>query len=70
MVKLFHVPLEASAVDSLETLTIIEGVVLLCFGEGKIVLDWLRVPNPRLIFDSIINLIDRESQQSKVLFCS
>ena len=31
--------------DSLVSLVIVEGTVLLCSGEGRIVLDWFRAPD-------------------------
>jgi len=59
--KFFQVPPVASTVDSLVSLVIVEGTVLLCSGEGRIVLDWFRAPDLGLVFDGIINLIDEKS---------
>jgi len=64
--KFFQVPSEDSAVSSLISLAIIEGTIFLCSGEDRILLDWLWIPDPILVFDGII----RESPQSDALFHS
>jgi len=64
--KFFHVPSESSAMSSHVSLAIVEGIVLLCFRDDRIVMVWLWVPDPRLVFDGIINLVDGKSQWSEV----
>ena len=44
------------------SLVIVEGAILLCFGESRIMLDWLRAPEPGLVFEGIKDFVDGESQ--------
>ena len=60
--KFFHVLLEALAVDSLVSFTIVIRTVFFCFGECRVILNWSRSPHPRLIFDGIEDFVDAESQ--------
>ena len=53
--------------DSLISLAIMEGAILLCSEESRTMMVWFRVPDPELIFDGIKDFIDGESQQSEVL---
>ena len=56
--------------DSLVSLTFMEGTILFCFEKCRLILDWLRLSYLRLVLDSIENLIDGEPQQGEVLFHS
>jgi len=43
-------------------LAIMEEAVLLCYGESRIMLDWLWAHDPRLALDGVEDLVDREPQ--------
>ena len=47
--------------DDLVPLAIMEGAVLFCSDEDKIMLDWLRAPDPRFL-DDIKNFVNRKFQ--------
>ena len=44
------------------SLIIVKGIIVLYSNEGRIILDWLRVPDPRLILDGIRDFIEGEFQ--------
>jgi len=54
--KIFHVPLEALAIDSPVSLTVVIRTIFFYFGECRVVLDRPRSPHPRLVFDGIEDL--------------
>jgi len=65
--KIFQIPSEAPAVDGLVSLAVVEGAVHLCSDEGRITLDWLQVPDPRLVLDGIKDFFDGMFQRSEML---
>ena len=66
--KFFHVPVEASVVDDLVFLTIVKGTILSRSRGCRVVLDWLRAPYPRLVFDGTKALGDGDLSEVKCCF--
>jgi len=67
MNKIFQVFSEASVLDSLVSLAVVEGTIF-GSGKGRIVSDWLRVFYQRLILDGMEDLVDWELQGVKCSF--
>ena len=61
MNKFFHVPSEAYAMNGLVSLAVVEGVVLFCTDESRIMFDWLWTPDSRSVLDGVKDLVDGES---------
>jgi len=66
--KFFQVLPEAYAVNGLVPLTVMVRTIFFRSGEYVIILDRLRAIYPRLVLDGIVDFVDRESQQSELLF--
>jgi len=68
--KFFQVPLEASIVGSLMSLTVMVRAEIFRSGECKVILDQLRVSYRWLVLDVTEDFVDGEAQQGEVLFHS
>ena len=55
--------------DGLVSLAVVEEAILFCSDEGRIILDWLRVLDPRLVLDGIKDFVDGKFQWSEMLLC-
>ena len=68
MDNFFQVPPEALAVDSQVLFYYRDKNTIILPRKCRVVLDWPRVPHPRLIFDGIEDFVDGEPQWTEVLF--
>ena len=67
MDELFLIFLEAPAVDGLVPFAVRIRTILFCSGKCRIVPDWSRESEPRLVLDGIEDLVDAEPERSEVL---
>ena len=61
MNNLFLIPSKTSAVDGFVSLAVVKGAVVLCSGVSRIMLDWLRASDSRLVLNGVKDLVDGES---------
>ena len=54
--------------DDLVRLIVMWGILLFCSRKRRIVLDWSRASDPRLIFNGVEELVDGELEWSEVLY--